>query len=347
MPALFARRYRRTYVGSLEKLLGVLILVALAGLIAAFVGQFVSGPRPRPVAQVTPETIAWANAPASPQTADADTAGPNPFPEPGVAEWKAPTQASHYTPDNLYIKIDGRADLYLQYHVAAMTFGAYVHSKDQQRTIDVYWYDMTQPENAVGIYRTEAPPDATAVPVGRQAYQGGGAVFFVKGTCYVQVLPTGPDESDGAAALAIAGKIAELIQDAGSEEWAPGIFPADGRVEGSIEFAASDVFDLDFLADVYTADYESEDGRIKLFVHRAENEAAAAALFEKYKEFFGEFGKIIWTDPDASRRILAGEASDVIDAVFVKGRYLGGVSAADDLETARKAASRFYDAITP
>jgi hypothetical protein len=346
MPTLFARRYRRTHVGIREKVLGALILVALMVLLAAFVGQFLTGPQSSVVAQDLVETASLAGAPAA-KTVNADTAGPNPFPEPGAAGWKAPQEASHYTPDNLYIKIDGRADLYLQYHVAAMTFGAYAHSSDPQRTIDVYWYDMGQPENALGIYRTEAPPDATAVPIGRQGYQGGGAVFFAKGSSYVQVMPTGPDESDGAAALAVAGKIAELIKDAGSDEWASRILPAKGRVEGSIEFAASDVFDLDFLANVYTADYEADGGRIKLFVHRAESDAAAVEVFEKYKEFFGEFGKIIWTDPDASRRIVAGEASDVIDAVFVKGRYLGGVSAAENLEIARKAASEFYDTITP
>ncbi|HVP10133.1 MAG TPA: DUF6599 family protein [Phycisphaerae bacterium] len=350
MPTLFARRYRRAYVGPLEKALGVLIFVALAALVAAFVGQFLTGPRPSAIAQgsMEPGEAAGVTAIAGKgSAADAETAGPNPFPDAGAADWKAPAQASHYTPDNLYMKIDGRADLYLQYHVVAMTFGTYAHASDPQRTIDVYWYDLGQPDNAQGIYRTEAPPDATAVPVGRQGYQGGGAVFFVKGSHYVQVLPTGPDESDGAAALTIAGKIAQLIQDAAGDEWAPKVLPAKGRVEGSIEFAASDVFDLDFLANVYTADYEHEGGRIKLFIHRAENDAAAAAVFEKYKEFFGEFGKIIWTDPDTSRCIVAGEASDVIDAVFVKGRYLGGVSAADDLETAKKAAREFYDAIAP
>jgi len=350
MPTLFARRYRRTNFGTLEKILGALILVALAALVAAFVGQFVAGPQHAAIAQPTGETTPTSAAPAVARAGDADasvTAGPDPFPGPGVAEWTAPPQASHYTPDNLYIKIDGRADLYLQYHVIAMTFGAYAHLTDPSRTIDVYWYDMGQPENALGIYRTESPPEVTAVPVGREGYQGGGAVFFVKGSSYVQVMPTGPDESDGPAVLAIAGRIAGLIQDASGDEWASKILPAKGRVEGSIEYAASDVFDLDFLENVYTADYERGDGRIKLFIHRAESEAAAAAVFEKYKAFFGEFGKIIWTDPDASRRIVAGEAADVIDAVFVKGRYLGGVSAADDLETAQKAASEFYDAISP
>ena len=307
-------------------------------------------PAHRVTAQASPDAAGEQTAKTMPKPADSDeasTAGPNPFPASGLADWKTPATASHYTPDNLYIKIDGRADLYLQYHVAKLIFGAYPHASDPQRTIDVFWYDMAQPENALGIYRSEAPPDAAAVAVGRQGYQGGGAVFFVKGSCYIQVLPTGPDESDGAAALEIAKKIGDLIQDAESDDWAPKILPADGRVESSLEFLASEAFDLDFLEKVYTADYESDGVRIKLFIHRAESDDDAAALFEKYKAFFGEYGKIVWTDPDASRRIIAGEASDVIDIVFVKGRYLGGVSAVDDLKAGKKAAGKFYDSITP
>ena len=45
--------------------------------------------------------------------------------------------------------------------------------------------------------------------------------------------------------------------------------------------------------------------------------------------------------------MIAGEASDVTDIVFVKGRYLGGVSGADDVEAGKRAAGEFYDAINP
>jgi hypothetical protein len=41
--------------------------------------------------------------------------------------------------------------------------------------------------------------------------------------------------------------------------------------------------------------------------------------------------------------MVAGEVAGVVDVVFAKGRYLGGVSGASELEAAREAALAFYE----
>ncbi|MFH1419828.1 MAG: DUF6599 family protein, partial [Planctomycetota bacterium] len=121
---------------------------------------------------------------------------------------------SVFTPDRLHEKINGRAELYLRFHVVSLTFGSYRHSVNGEQTIDVYWYDMGEAENAFGIYETESPPGAASLEIGHGGYQAGGAVFFVKDSSYVQVLPSGVDAADADAALEIARLIAEV---AGSE----------------------------------------------------------------------------------------------------------------------------------
>jgi len=271
----------------------------------------------------------------------------NPFPDPGLEGWQRPGEISRYTPDTLYIKIDGRAGLYLQFHVVGLTFGTYRHQADNTRTIDVYWYDMGQAANALGVYRAEAAPEATPLPFGQQGYQTGGAVFFIKSAAYVQVLPGSTDQADAAAAMEIARRIAELIEDGGESLWAAAILPQAGHVDGSIDFITEDVFGLDFLHDVFTARYELDEGDFTLFVHRAEDAAAAQALFEEYLRAFEEYGKIVWQGPDANRLMAAGDTAGMIDVVFVKGRYLAGVAGADDVEPARKVAARFYDGMDP
>jgi hypothetical protein len=323
------------------------------GIVAGFVAQFFTQPQRSAIAadlESSPRTSALPeNTSAEPvrEGAARNPSAENPFPESGLDAWRTPRQASRYTPDNLYAKIDGRADLYLQFHVVALTFGAYVQASDEQRTIDVYWYNMGQPDNALGVYRAEAPEDTAPLEIGRRAYQAGTAVFFVKGAAYVQVLPSGPEEIDGQAALTIARRIAERITESDSDDWASRLLPDRDRVQGSFEFLAADVFGLDFLSDVFAADYEIGGKRIKLFVHRAADQAEAQRLLEKYREFFDGFGEVLWESPDASRRIIAGQAGDVIDVVFAKGRYLGGAAGAEDLEPARKAAINFYETLTP
>lgn len=325
MPTFFARRYQRRIeaVGNTEKLAGGVILLLIAAVVVTFVVQAATD---RGYLFTVEEPVA-----------------DNPFPEPGVEGWRAPPKADRFSPDNLYVKIDGRADAYLQFGVVGLTFGAYAHETDAERTIDVYWYDMGQAVNAFGIYRAEASPGADAVNIGRESYQVGGAVFFQQGSSYVQVLPTSPDPGDGKVALEIARRIAARCADADSGLWAAKVLPAAGRIEGSFAYQARDAFGLDFLGDVFTADYLCDGGKITLFIHRAGDRASAEALLDEYVAFFKKYGQVIWTDPDESRRIVAGKVAGLTDVVFIKDRYLGGATGADDLETARRAATGFYE----
>jgi hypothetical protein len=63
------------------------------------------------------------------------------------------------------------------------------------------------------MYRAEEPPDAATIPIGRAGYQVGGAVFFCKASSYVQVLPSRPDNAAADAALKIAQRVAERIEE--------------------------------------------------------------------------------------------------------------------------------------
>ncbi|UCF32582.1 MAG: hypothetical protein JSV78_09630 [Phycisphaerales bacterium] len=265
----------------------------------------------------------------------------SPFPDIAAKGWQVPSQVDRFTPENLYIKINGRADVYLQFHVVSLIFGTYFHQTEGERTIDVYWYDMGTPANALGIYQAEASPGAEPVPVGQNGYQVGGAVFFHKGGCYVHVLPADPN--DAGVALAIARRIDENIAGSTDEMWALKVLPQSGRIEGSFAYIAQDAFSLDFLGDVYTAEFELEGRRLTLFVHRAADGDTAGDLLRQYTAFFEKYGEVVWQDEDAARRMVAGEVAGVVDVVFAKGRYLCGVSGASELEAAREAALAFYE----
>lgn len=345
MPTFFGRRYMRGVeaVGTTEKALGLLILVLLAGIVAAFVIQ--TGTNTDYLFEV--DKAAYQAQPDWPAaSAGAIGQGDNPFPPPGIEGWRRPRRVFSYTPDTLYEKIDGRADAYLQFHVVGLTFGTYHHQSETERMIDVYWYDMGKPENALGIYRTEASPEGTPVSFGRDGYQIGGAVFFWKGPSYVQVLPSTTDLDDAMASLEIAMCLAERIKDTGEESWALAVLPQSRRAPDSFKYIAKDAFGLDFLKDVYTADYDLDGELITLFIHRADDAASARALFDKYVRFFDDYGRVVWKEPDGSRPIVAGDVAGMIDVVFVKGRYLGGVASASNAEAARKAGVTFYQELT-
>ncbi len=216
MPTLFARRYMREgqAVGKTEKTLGVLILLGVAAIIAAFVVEVAANQ------DSLFDVAETAYGPAAPGPADSqaqpaavalgDTE--NPFPEPGIEGWRALRRVDHFTADNLYVKIDGRAAAYLEHGCVGLTVGTYQYESDGDRLIDVYWYDMGVPENALAMYRFEEAPETTPVSVGQVGYQVGGAVFFYDGASYVQVMPSRPDNADAQVALRIAERLAARIE---------------------------------------------------------------------------------------------------------------------------------------
>ena len=143
MATFFKREYMRPAeaIGNTEKVLGGFILFIVAAVVAAFVFQVATD------RDYLFEVDRQAYTPLSPIEAT------SPFPAPGLEGWRAPEQLDRFTAENLYVKIDGRAEAYLKFHVVGLTFGRYCHESDTGRTVDVYWYDMGTPSNALGIYK--------------------------------------------------------------------------------------------------------------------------------------------------------------------------------------------------
>lgn len=276
---------------------------------------------------------------ATAATATVDDSGASPLPDARIASWEAPRSVDRFTAETLYEKIDGRADAYLQFKVVGLVFGTYFNSTDAERTVDVYAYDMGEPANAYGIYKTEASPGAEAVPIGKEGYRTGGAIFFHKGASYIQVLPS--DTQDADVAYAVAESIAANIE-AEAEQASPAdLLPAENRVADSAGYQAQDAFGLSFLSDVYTADYEVDGKRITLFIHQAASPDEARELQTKYEASFTDYGSVLWKDEESG--MVAGEAAGIVDVVFVRGRYLGGVTGANDAELAKAQATRFAE----
>ena len=200
MPTFFARRYLRRpeAVGRTEQVAGLVILLLAIGIVGGFVWHVSTARAPATESDVQLPVPAV----ATPS---------NPFPGVDVPGWQAPVHVERFAPDELYQKIDGRADAYRQLGVVGLTFGTYTRSDDPARVVDVYWYDMGAPEQALAAFRAEQPPDAPAVAVGQAAYQVGGAVMFCQGAAYVQVMSSRPDDADAPVVRAIATRLAAQI----------------------------------------------------------------------------------------------------------------------------------------
>lgn len=204
MRTLFARRYARSpaAVGTAEKAVGAALLLLTAGIVAACVVQVLTN-------RDYLFELSAADLPVVHD--DAPEVAPALLADPGVKGWRAAGRVERFAADDMYVKIDGRADAFLQRGALELAFCSYTHEHDGGRSVDVYLYDMGTAANAEGVYLFEAPPEVPPVDVGQAGYQVGGAVFFWKGPVYVQVLPGSLDAGDADAALRIAEQVAARI----------------------------------------------------------------------------------------------------------------------------------------
>lgn len=259
--------------------------------------------------------------------------------------WGAPESVSTYNPANLWEKIDGRAEQYLQFDFERLVFGTYRLAADRNSSADVYIYEMREPVKAFGIYQVEKSDHAEPIALGKEGYRGKGTIFFHKGKAYVQIVLGEESKATDEQFVALAKALADSIKDEGGGNWAEAILPKEGMVAGSLQFQPKDAFNLDFLTEVFSADYEIGGEKLTLFILRTADEAAARKLFEQYDEYVKKLGKLVArTDSDGAPRLI-GELSGEFDVVFAKGRYFGGATAASTQAAAEKGADGLRAAI--
>jgi hypothetical protein len=199
VPKRFNRAYRRPVgaIGSREKWLGLAFLVILIGVIAAFV---ISLRKPAPAPPAQPQS---ALTPASPSA--------NPLPALADRAWESPPTAERFTREDMHLKIDGRADAYIENGAVGLSFGRYQHRFEPQRAVDVYLYEFDSPDAARHMYDRERPLEAEKLELGDEAYAAGGAVFLCEGRHYVQILPSSLSAADATVARQVAQGIVAVI----------------------------------------------------------------------------------------------------------------------------------------
>jgi hypothetical protein len=128
-----------------------------------------------------------------------------------------------FNADNLYEKIDGRAESFLQYGVKGMAYAFYHPTGDPSNELQVYIFEMADPLKALGKYGSEKPEEFQAVNVGDQGYASAGSTLFYLGKYYTQIVSTSDDPKFAAFALDLARRVAEKQKPGGAGS--PGAAP--------------------------------------------------------------------------------------------------------------------------
>lgn len=200
------------------------------------------------------------------------------FPE--IAGWKKTGEVQTFTPKNLYEYINGAADLYLMYDFEELKVMEYENREKAQVTVDVYRHRT--PLHAFGIYSQERLPKASFLDIGIQAYYEEGFLNFLTGPYYVKLSSVNTGHEDREVLTTFAKKMADQLGPKGSLPSILSAFPAEGKETCSEKFIAKNLLGYAFFRSGFTADYELQNQKFKLFIIEGENKDECRDMIEKY-----------------------------------------------------------------
>ena len=100
-------------------------------------------------------------------------------------EWTLGKPGDHhletFNADNLYEKIDGRAESFIQYGVKGMAYTFYHPTGDPSNELQLYVFEMADSLKALGKYGSEKPEEFQTVAVGDAGYTSAGSLLFYCG----------------------------------------------------------------------------------------------------------------------------------------------------------------------
>ena len=249
-----------------------------------------------------------------------------------------------FNAENLYEKIDGRAESFVQYDVKGMAYASFHPVGDDSADVQLYIFEMGGPLKAMGKYGSEKPEGVKTMAMGTEGYSAAGSTLFYAGPYYTQIVSTKDDPAFAAFALDLARKVVAK-QTKAPEPVSPGSGPVpapkvsgpeavfallpEGPKKSGPKFVPQDVFGYSFLSDVFMADYEEGDVKWQGFLRPYASPAEAKAVFEKYLEGAKQDGSEVRDIPLAGvDRLIISANFGLFDAIFLKGNSVGGANGA-------------------
>jgi hypothetical protein len=335
------RHYRRRY--SLAEVRWGLVCLAAMALIAGWV--FWRGKHPADpnlfsdgtaLLQGTTAAPVPTMASAPPATTAAAVTAPDrgPLPRSLAGPGWHEDKLAQFDPENLYVKIDGRADYFKAFGFRRLHSLLLVSDRDPSTTVDVEMYDLGRAANALGAYGGERAPDVKPHVDERGLWHiARNALYMARGPYYLRVI--GSDETP-----AIQDKLAALETALAAAipgeplPWSYGLFVGGLGIDpGLVSYFVVNAFSFSFASDVWTARPRGKNDDLELFAAvRASAREARKLETALHKGFLG-FG-------EAAGQVRIGGH----DVPLIKDQLLGAFTAITTSERwvlgARGAASR-------
>jgi hypothetical protein len=257
----------------------------------------------------------------------------------------APAQS--FGPDNLSDKIDGKAELYLSSGFKEMSCRSFNAADSGKAYVEVFVYDMGSAPNAFAVFSGQRRPGSPNIPLTANAYATSNALYFTRGPFYVEIVA---DRASAALQKSLTTYATDLLakmpaEAKGGPTKASGLFPKEGLTADSVRLNASDVFGLEGLNNVFTAEYTLKNGAATAFLAERDSPEQAQADAKRYLEFLTTNGYQKIKPPAGLEGIEVLKLDNSYEIVLVQGKLLSGVHDASSLEAARELVEKLRTAL--
>ena len=247
-----------------------------------------------------------------------------------------------FTPETLYEKIDGKAELYLSTGFVQLNCRRFSRKGHPDHWCEWFAYTMAGVPQAFSAFTVQRRAEAQPLAQAQYGYQTQNALFFLCGSNYVEFIASEPNEELLAAMVQAAGSY--LAAHSGESTQLPQIkwLPAQAQVAGSFTLQSSDVFGFDQFKDVFTAEYKLDGVELTAFVTGCKDPASAAQLSTAYHDFLIANGGKAQTNQNVGPTGEPIELMGTWEFVFATGSFVAGIHAAPSPGPAVQLATRVH-----
>lgn len=247
-----------------------------------------------------------------------------------------------FNPDNLYDKIDGKAELYLSAGVLGMRCQRFALKNDPNTWMEFFVYDMDNLRQSFAVYSMQQRTDGRRLDLGSYAYETKNALFFCCGRYYIEAVTASPTPEMMAAVLLASQQFVAKNPPQEIRLAELDLFPSEHLVPNSYMLQPADAFGFDQFKNIFSAKYTVNGAEVMAFLTIRPTAEEATALRAAYQQFLltnggrnlPGTGKI----PAASLAELLGS----VELVFSRGKVVGGVHAAPSADVAEQTAALLY-----
>ncbi|HUT30614.1 MAG TPA: DUF6599 family protein [Sedimentisphaerales bacterium] len=267
------------------------------------------------------------------------------------AGFEASSGVETYTAENLYEKIDGKADFYLDSGFRKLFTRRFKDRNDDALWFEVYLYDMASNRGAFSVFSVQRRPEAVASGVLEPiyTYRTANALYCMNGHYYIELVGSVESEPLFGAIMETRDNLRKnLPVDMVTEITELKLFPAASLVPESFKLYLSDVFGFEKLTNTFTARYKADDEIITAFFSRRPDAQDARNIAQAYHSFLLESG---CTDKATTNEALKNLKASVIDSygateiIFVTGPFVAGVHEAQNQSAAQKLVEMLADSL--